>query len=87
MDLLFLLLFDLMLLIYLRYGFCCLCLAVMESLPFDDSEYPYVGLPRIVIRTEDDKEIVDRENYVNAKFQIFGQDMPKSRVYDMVIRG
>ena len=131
-----------MLLIYLRYGFCCLCLAVvfaacsnsecyncatgimisenaqgvaesikmidsipiisfnvdsdnleedglpvMESLPFDDSEYPYVGLPRIVIRTEDDKEIVDRENYVNAKFQIFGQDMPKSRVYDMVIRG
>ena len=62
-------------------------LPVMESLPFDDSEYPYVGLPRVVIRTEDDKEIKDRENYVNAEFQIFGQDKQKSRVYDMVIRG
>ena len=46
-------------------------LPVRENLPFDDSEYPYVGLPRIVINTESYKEIEDRENYVNAKFQIF----------------
>lgn len=24
----------------------------LEHIPFDDSEYPYVGLPRIVIETE-----------------------------------
>ena len=141
-DLLFLLLFGLMLLIYLRHCFCCLCLVVvfaacsnsecyncateimvsenvqgvaesmkmidsspiissnvdsddleedglpvMESLPFDDSEYPYVGLPRIVIKTEYSKEIEDRENYVNAEFQIFGKNKPKSKIYDMLIRG
>ena len=62
-------------------------LLVSGNLPFDDSEYPYVGLPRIAIKTEFNKEIEDRENYVNAKFQIFGQDKPESEVYDMLIRG
>ena len=62
-------------------------LPLMGGLPFDDSEYPYVGLPRIVIITKYYKEIEDRENYVNARFQIFGKNKPQSKVYDMVIRG
>lgn len=62
-------------------------LPVDEMLQFDDSDYPYLGLPRIVIHTENHKEIEDRENYVNARFQIFGQNNPESRIYNMTIRG
>lgn len=63
------------------------CLPVEETLLFNDSLYPYVGLPRIVIRTENNKGVETRKNFVNAKFQIFGQSNPESKVYDMMIRG
>lgn len=56
-------------------------------LPLDDSEYPYAGLPRIVIETENHQEIVDKETEIPAKLQIWGKFVPESKVLDLTIRG
>lgn len=60
---------------------------VDSHLTMDDSEYPYAGLPRIVIETKDFKQIRDRETEIPAKLQIFGKDEPKSKVLDLTVRG
>lgn len=53
----------------------------------NDFEYPYVGLPRLVISTENGIGVTSKENYVNAKLQIFENYSVKSGVYDLHIRG
>ena len=76
--------------------FCCICLAACywaetesnpESLPIDDSMYPYAGLPRIVIETEDFAGIRDRETEIPSHLQIYGEKAPESEVYDLTVRG
>jgi len=59
----------------------------IDYLPLDDSEYPYAGLPRIVIETENHREIKDRETEIPAKLQVWGEKSPESEVMDLTIRG
>lgn len=60
---------------------------VIDYLPLDDTEYPYAGIPRIVIETENFREIKDRETEIPAKLQIWGERAPESEVMDLTIRG
>ena len=61
--------------------------AKIDYLPLDDSEYPYAGIPRIVIETENHREIKDRETEIPAKLQIWGENAPESEVMELTIRG
>lgn len=63
------------------------CDSISEDLPLEDSEYPYAGIPRIVIETENHQAIKDRETEVPAKLQIWGANAPESDVMDLTIRG
>ncbi len=56
-----------------------------EQVAFDDFNYLYAGIPRVVIKTE--TEITDRDTEIPAKFQIWGRDKPESGVMDLTIRG
>ena len=58
-----------------------------EILPLDDSVYPYAGIPRIVIETENFRGIRDRETEIPSKFQIYGESSPESEVLDLTVRG
>ncbi len=58
-----------------------------DFLVLDDSEYPYAGLPRLVIETEDFAQIADRETEHSAKLQIYGENSPESDVLDLEIKG
>ena len=59
----------------------------INDLPLNDSEYPYAGIPRIVIETENHREIKDRETEIPAKLQVWGADAPESEVMELTIKG
>lgn len=61
--------------------------AVIDYLPLDDTEYPYAGIPRIVIVTENHRAIKDRETEIPAKLQIWGEKAPESEIMALTIRG
>ena len=72
----------------------CLCSCVWngtESNPdflvLDDSEYPYAGLPRLVIETENFAQIQDKETKIPAKLQVYGENGPESEIMDLEIKG
>ena len=76
--------------------FCCISLAACywaependpDNLPMDDSEYPYAGLPRIVIETEVFAGVRDRETEIPSHLQIYGEKSPESEVYELTVRG
>lgn len=56
-------------------------------LPMDDSEYPYAGIPRVVIETENFEQIRNREKEIPAHLQIYGKDDYESEVLDLTVRG
>ena len=58
-----------------------------KFIPLNDTEYPYAGIPRIVIETENRRPVKDRKNEIPAKLQIWGEHAPESEVLDMTIRG
>ena len=58
-----------------------------KYLPLTDTEYPYAGIPRIVIETENRSPVKDRKNEIPAKLQIWGENSPESEVMDLTIRG
>lgn len=58
-----------------------------DYLPLDDTEYPYAGIPRIVIETENHRAIKDRETEIPAKLQIWGESAPESEIMELTIRG
>ena len=58
-----------------------------DNLPLDDSMYPYAGLPRLVIETEDFAGIRDRETEIPSHLQIYGESAPESEVYELTVRG
>lgn len=60
---------------------------IIDYLPIDDSEYSYAGIPRIVIETEDHREIKDRETEIPAKLQIWGEKAPESEIMELTIKG
>ncbi|MBQ7078937.1 MAG: CotH kinase family protein, partial [Fibrobacter sp.] len=51
------------------------------------SIYPYAGIPRVVIETEDLLEINDRETEIPAKMRIWGERYPETGLMEMTIRG
>ncbi|SOD13085.1 CotH protein [Fibrobacter sp. UWB16] len=53
----------------------------------DDKEYPYAGVPRVVIETEYRQAINDRETEIPAKLQIWGENESESEIMDLTIRG
>ena len=61
--------------------------STIDYLPLDDTEYPYAGIPRIVIETKNHREIKDRETEIPAKLQIWGEKAPESEILDLTIRG
>ena len=76
--------------------FCCFCFAACywaetednpDNLPLDDSMYPYAGLPRLVIETEDFAGVRDRETEIPSHLQIYGEKAPESEVYELTVRG
>ena len=77
-------------------GFICFCCtsciwdydsADSRYLPLDDSEYPYAGIPRLVIETDDFTQIRNRENKIPSKLQVYGKDSPESEVLDLTVKG
>lgn len=58
-----------------------------EYLVLDDSEYPYAGIPRVVIETEDYAQIRDVTTEHNAKMQVYGADGPMGSVISLTVRG
>lgn len=78
------------------YAFICFCCtsciwdhdpASSGYLPLDDSEYPYAGIPRIVIETDDFTQIRNRENKIPSKLQVYGKDSPESEVLGLTVKG
>ena len=58
-----------------------------EYLPLDDSEYPYAGLPRMVIETNDFRELRDTETDVPARMQMYGKNSPDDDVIELTVKG
>lgn len=58
-----------------------------DYLVLDDTEYPYSGLPRLVIETESFRQIKNRETKIPAKFQIYGENGPVGEVLDLTVKG
>jgi len=56
-------------------------------LPLDDSEYPYAGLPRLVIEADDFRQINNKETKVPAHLQFYGEKSPSSHISDLTIKG
>lgn len=61
--------------------------SITKYIPLDDTEYPYAGIPRIVIETENRREIKDRETEIPARLQIWGENSPESEIMELTIRG
>lgn len=61
--------------------------ATADYLPLNDTKYPYAGIPRIVIETENRTPVKDRQTEIPAKLQIWGEQAPESEVLDLTIRG
>lgn len=61
--------------------------AYPESFKPNDKEYPYANIPRIVIYTENQQKIEDRETEIPAKLQIWGKKEAESEIMDLTIRG
>lgn len=59
----------------------------LTYLPLDDSEYPYVGLPRLVIETKNFQQILDKETYIPAQLQVYGEKSPSSEILPLSVRG
>lgn len=59
----------------------------LDHLSLDDTEYPYAGIPRIVIETKNRRAIKDRETEIPAKLQIWGEKAPESEIMELTIRG
>ena len=55
--------------------------------PLDDSKYPYTGIPRIVIETDNRKPIEDRDTEIPAKLQVWGECGAESEVMELTIKG
>lgn len=55
-----------------------------EFLPIDDSEYPYAGLPRIVIETENFLDV--KKEHVPAQMQIWDKDSPRTGIVCLTIK-
>ena len=63
------------------------CDTIQNNLPLNDTEYPYAGIPRIVIETENHRAVKNRETEIPARLQIWGEKAPESEIMELTIRG
>lgn len=56
-------------------------------LALDDSDYPYAGIPRLVIETENFTQIRDRTTEIPARLQVYGQEAPETEILELTVRG
>ena len=61
--------------------------AYPDSFKPNDKKYSYVGIPRIVIETENRTKIEDRVTEIPAKMQIWGEKETETEILDLTIRG
>lgn len=59
----------------------------INYLPLDDTEYPYAGLPRLVIETEKLQQISDSLAEIQARLQVYGKNAPETEVYTITLKG
>ncbi len=58
-----------------------------DYLPLDDSEYPFAGVSRLVIETDNFRGIRDKETKIKAKLQIYEKDGPSSEIMTLTVSG
>ena len=58
-----------------------------DSLYPIDTEYPYAGIPRLVIKTDNFQPINNRDTKIPAKMQLWGESSPISEVINPTIKG
>lgn len=58
-----------------------------EILSFDNSAYPYAGIPRLLIETENHQGVLDRENYLSAQMRFYGECLADGLGISLQIRG
>ncbi len=51
-----------------------------------DTEYPYAGIPRLVIKTDNFQPINNRDTKIPAKMQLWGESSPISKVINLTIK-
>ena len=59
----------------------------LDYLPLDDSSYPYAGLPRLVLETDNFVQIRNTETDVSAEMQFYGQNGPTSEIFNLTFKG
>ena len=77
------------------WGFCMACCGCVwnstednpDYLPLDDSEYPYTGLPRLVIDTENFSQIRNKTTKIPSQLQIWDEKQPSSEVIELSVNG
>ena len=60
---------------------------IKTYLPLNDTEYPYAGIPRIVIETNNRQKIKDVESEISARLQVWGEREPETEIMNLTIRG
>lgn len=58
-----------------------------KAFPLEANKYPYAGIPRLMIETDSQKEIADRENYLSAQMRFYGDSLAEGPVLDLQIKG
>lgn len=58
-----------------------------SSLPLNDSEYPYAGIPRFVVETENFASIRNTETKHRAWLQIYGDSVPEGEPIPLEVKG
>lgn len=58
-----------------------------EYIPLNDMDYPFAGLPRLVIRTENEDVINSKETAIPSKIQFYGENAPESPIFNVSIHG
>ena len=71
---------------------CCGCVwndteDAPNHLSLDDSEYPYAGIPRLVIETENFSQIRNKTSKIPSQLQIWEEKQPSSEVIELSVNG
>lgn len=57
------------------------------NIPLNDSNYPYAGIPRIVIETANKEKIDSRTESLDAQLQVYGKKTPETEIFKIQIHG
>ncbi len=60
---------------------------LQNNLSFNDTQYPFANIPRIVIETHNKQQITDTQTEIEAKVQLWSKERPTTNVLEATIRG